>query len=98
MSKPQRMAPSMLDKLRRAIKKPPLYIARRALAELKGGAERHLAPIRAARFTASGLAHECGCASVEEWWAHIAARPYVAHVRLTREDVESLCPGDYNRI
>src|SRR5262245_35042274 len=84
---------------RRAIGRPPSFIARRAFQEVRAEAERFLAPRRARRFDARQLLQQTDSASIDELWRKLRARPHVARVvRITPADYDSVCPGDALRI
>lgn len=93
------MKRNLLRLARRALGKPPAYVARRALQELQAEAERFLAPRRARNFSARHLLERTGARSIADLWSRLAARPYVAVVRpIAMERYDSLCPGDAERI
>ncbi len=84
---------------RRALGKPPAYIARRALQELQGEAERFLGPRRARAFGTPQLLTRTRAQTISELWQRLAARPYVALVEaLSKDTYEAVCPGDAERI
>ncbi len=89
------MIADLAGKVRRALKKPPRYIAGRLLQEARGHAERHLSPLRIARMTPSALAKRAGHADCEAWWTFLASRRYVAGTQASVADLERICPGDH---
>lgn len=88
----------VIDKLQRVLKKPPRYIIQRTIHEVRGQAERHMAPRRARQLSANLLAKRAGCNSVAQWWDSLAARPYVAQTQMSLVDLERTCSGDLTRI
>lgn len=84
---------------RRALGKPPAYVARRALQELQAEAERFLGPRRARAFNRRQLLDRLGARTIEELWESLASRPYAAVVEpMPRDLYETLCRGDSDRI
>jgi uncharacterized heparinase superfamily protein len=88
----------LFGKIRRGLKKPPRYIVERTVHELREQADRHFAPLRAARLTPDVLAKRAGYRDCDAWWAALSARPYVAQARMAREVIDRLCPGDAGAI
>lgn len=84
----------LLAKIRRGLKKPPRYLAERAVQELRGQTERFMAPRRAQRLRPDTLARLMGFADVDAWWAALAKRPFVAATHIDRAAFDRLCPGD----
>jgi hypothetical protein len=89
---------TLLDKIRRGLRKPPGYLLERLLQETHGQVERYRAPRRAARVRASDLARMAGHADVSSWWAELAGRQYMAQTVMDRTALEALCPGDVGAI
>lgn len=87
-------------KIRRALKKPPSYIVARLAHEARGGAERHLAPLRDARLTPARLCALLGAQSVDALWERCAARayPFAPPAAIGRTEFDRLCPGEAERI
>lgn len=84
----------LLGKLRRGLKKPPRVIVERVWAMGRAQLERFRWPLRQ-RLTLSGLLAELGARDLDELWQVLAQRPYPAHTeRVSREQLEALCPGD----
>jgi uncharacterized heparinase superfamily protein len=84
-----------LQRLRRALGKPPSVIARRAAYEASAQAERYIAPWRAAHFGRRRLLRATGDTHLDTLWRRLAARPYPAQT--SGVDVRAhraLCPGD----
>jgi uncharacterized heparinase superfamily protein len=98
MSPGDLMAGSWFGALRRGVKKPPHYIARRLVREAYGQAERRLAPRRAEQLTPAVIARRCGYGSVEHWWSALSVRPYAAVTRIAAEELERVCPGEVGRV
>src|SRR5690348_4275398 len=65
---------------RRAARKPPHVIARRAAAELRIGAERFAAPRRARQFDDSRLLAAVESESLDALWERLRAQPYLTVV------------------
>lgn len=84
---------------RRALGRPPSFVARRALQEVRAEAGRFLAPRRARRFGAHELVAQIGVRSIGELWSKLAARRYVSATGRIAPDVyKEACPGDSARI
>jgi uncharacterized heparinase superfamily protein len=92
------MARDLIDMVKRGMKKPPRYIVQRIIHELRGHAERHVAPRRARELSAKVLAKRAGYPSFDQWWDALAARPYLAQTQMSLIDLERTCPGDQIRI
>jgi len=88
------MMSTLLSKIERGLKKPPSYILERLGQELRGQAERYLAPARVAGIRPAGLAKQAGHRDVESWWVALGKRPYFAQTRMDLAGLEALCPGD----
>lgn len=88
----------VIDKLQRVLKKPPRYIIQRIIHDLRGQAERHVAPQRARQLSAKVLAKRNGYSSLAQWWDALATRPYLAQTQMSLIDLERTCPGDQTRI
>lgn len=90
---------NVLRMARRALGKPPGYVARRALQELRAETERFLGPRRARAFGERQLLARSGAASVDALWRELRSRPYVAEAAPIPGAVyENLCPRDADRI
>jgi uncharacterized heparinase superfamily protein len=90
---------NVLRMARRALGKPPAYVARRALQELQAEAERFFGPRRARTFGERQLLARTGAASVDALWQKLGSRPYAAEVApIPRDFYDVLCPGDAERI
>ncbi|MFO1171415.1 MAG: alginate lyase family protein [Hyphomicrobiaceae bacterium] len=83
-----------LSRLRRGLRKPPRYIAERIIREARSQAERQLSPLRIARATPLALARREGHADVDAWWDAVGLRPSLTASRITRADLDRICPGD----
>jgi hypothetical protein len=84
--------------IKRGLKKPPGYIVQRILHEVRGQAERYVAPRRAQQLSATILAKRTGYSSITQWWDDLAARPYLAQTQITLADLERICPGDHSHV
>jgi hypothetical protein len=94
MKRPQ----DILGKLRRASKKPPSVIARRLITELRGEADRWLAPKRGVLQLAA-LLRRTNARSLDELWIRLADRPFPAVVRASQlTDFKRICPGAIDEI
>jgi Heparinase II/III-like protein/Heparinase II/III N-terminus len=62
--------------VRRAARKPPRVLARRALGEARAELDRALAPRRGRRFGEPELLRATGASGVDELWNSVLARPY----------------------
>jgi uncharacterized heparinase superfamily protein len=92
------MGKDWVGKIKRGVKKPPHYILQRIIHEVRGQAERHLAPRRARQLSAMVLAKRAGCSSLLQWWDLLATRPYVAQTQMSPVDLERTCPSDLTLI
>jgi uncharacterized heparinase superfamily protein len=92
------MTTDLLGKIRRGLNKPPRYIAERIVHEVRGQAERHLAPLRAARTTPAELARQAGYANCRAWWAALSARDHAAVTCMPRKALDRVCPDDAETI
>lgn len=92
------MTAPLIDKLRRGFKKPPRYVVERIAHEVRGQAERHMAPLRARRMTPAEAARRAGHANCVAWWAALSERDYMAETRVRLEALDSICPGDAHTI
>lgn len=93
------MSRRYLNLAKRAIGRPPGFIVRRAFREVRGEAERFLAPRRARRFGARQLLQQTRSTSIDQLWKELTARPYVARIeRMTPAEYDAICTGDSRRI
>ena len=93
------MTTGTLLRLRRALSKPPGYVAQRAASELLARVERIRGPRRASHFDVRSLLLATDAPSLDELWERLATQPYLAHTnRVSSELYEQLCPGDAQRI
>ena len=88
----------MLSRLRRVLRKPPLYIVERLSHELRMRSERVRGPRRARRLSAAYLARLHGFPTVDAWWQALGARPYLGQLGPVGADYDALCPGDRERV
>jgi hypothetical protein len=89
----------LIGTARRALKKPPRYIAERAWTEAVRVSDRWRAPARAAALTDRALLAALGYASIDEAWAGLLARPYpFVPAGFTREALDAVAPGMAERI
>lgn len=88
----------LILKIRRGLKKPPRYIVERIMHEIRGRAERYLAPRRASSTTSERLANREGYSSVSDWWASLAKRSHVGQSRMSAGELEGICPGDIDML
>jgi uncharacterized heparinase superfamily protein len=94
-----RRARRLLKLARRAAKKPPHVVGRRAVGEARAVAERVLAPRRASRLTTSRLLRDLGAKSPDVLWRRLAARPFPAWTDALEADIlERVAPGDAARV
>jgi uncharacterized heparinase superfamily protein len=87
----------LASRIRRGLKKPPHYIAQRALHELRMQSERYLGPLRLVTLTSARLARTAGYGSIDEWWIALGARPPLAATP-SAADCDRLCAGEHERI
>lgn len=87
------MSSAWLPRIRRALRKDPRYIARRAWLELSMEAERWCAPRRARRFRLDALWRRVGHADLDALWTALAARPYPHARQMDARALDALQPG-----
>jgi Heparinase II/III-like protein/Heparinase II/III N-terminus len=92
------MLTGLIQKARRAARKPPAYVARRIMDEISASSERWRAPWRARRVTGRWLCAQFGSPSIEELWNRLLAQQTLAAAPIDRPAYERLCPGDAQRI
>ena len=92
------MSGAWLLRIRRALRKDPRYIARRAWLELSMEAERWRAPRRARRFSLEALWRRAGHTSLDALWAALAARPYPHARQMDAQALETLQPGSVSAL
>ena len=92
------MGRDWLGMIRRGMKKPLRYIVQRIIHEVYGQAERHIAPRRARRLSATVLAKRAGYSSTAQWWDALAERPCLAQTQIALVNLERICPSDHSRI
>jgi hypothetical protein len=92
------MLSGFIQKARRAVHKPPTYVARRIIAEISASTERWRAPWRSRRTTARSICARFGEASVDVLWDRLLARQVLAAVTIDPSAYERFCPGDSKRI
>ena len=86
------MPPALLHKLRRALRKDPRYLARRAWQELCAESERWLGPRRAAALDLERLARAAGHRDLDALWQALHQRSF-AHPMPDGQALEALQPG-----
>ena len=89
---------STIDRIRRAIRKPPGYLARRVAQEGLRVADRWLAPLRDRSMTESKLLNVLEFSSIEVAWRCVLDRPYPFLSPLTAAELELIAPGEIDRI
>jgi hypothetical protein len=91
--------PDLIDLLRRAARKPPRELARRALAEAVVRTERVRTPLRESRLTDAAFLARLDAEDVDELWNRIRSRPYIAS-RGPRapDELEEVCSGEVQRV
>ena len=87
------MRGAWLLRIRRALRKDPRYIARRAWLELSMASERWRAPRRVRRFRLDALWRRAGHANLDALWAVLAARPYPHARQMDPQALDALQPG-----
>jgi uncharacterized heparinase superfamily protein len=93
------MRSDWLGKVRRALKKPPGFLVRRALHELMTEADCFLAAPRARRFDENALLRTAGAPNLASLWQQLAERPYLAHTAPVEPALfERACPGEQQRL
>lgn len=92
------MTAAVVARLRRILRKPPGYIARRLMHEAYSRADKYFAPARG-RFKVDALLRKTGDTSLEAMWERLAQRPYPALTHaVSQDEYEKTCPGDRDRI
>jgi hypothetical protein len=92
------MMSGFIQRARRAVRKPPGYVARRVIAELLAWSERWRAPRRARRTTARALCAMFEASSIDELWDRVLAKQVLPTGAVDRGVYDRLCPGDAQRI
>lgn len=92
------MFSGFLHKARRAIGKPPLYVARRIIAEISASSERWRAPWRARRTTGRSIRAAFGSPSIGDLWNRLLVRGVLRTASIDPIDFDRMCPGDAQRI
>jgi len=92
------MSAVLLEKIRRAARKDPRYIARRLAQEALAEAERWRAPRRIRRTNTVGLARAAGHPDVDTWWRALAARPFLGGHPVSLRALEAVSPGAPDRV
>lgn len=87
-----------VQRVRRAARKPPMYLAQRLAAEIVASTERWRAPWRARRTTGRYICAMFGAQTIDELWERLLARNVLPAGPVDREVYEHLCPGDTQRI
>ena len=86
------------QRARRAIRKPPLYVARRLIGEISASTERWRAPWRARRTTGRWICARFHVKNVDDLWDLLHAHQVLPRGMFDRVAYERLCPDDSNRI
>jgi heparinase II/III-like protein len=92
------MLRGFIQKARRAVRKPPAYVARRLIAEISASTERWRAPWRRRRITGDSLCAMFGAQSVDDLWERLLAIEVLPAGTLDPLAHERLCPGDSERV
>jgi Heparinase II/III-like protein/Heparinase II/III N-terminus len=87
-----------VGKVWRGLRKPPGYIVRRCLVELRNQTDRWVGPWRAGRITADALAQGFGHCDLNAWWSALGDRPFFANVDVDPVTYETRYPGGSARI
>src|SRR5258706_12594882 len=88
------MARDWIGLFRRALKKPPRTVMRRAWSELRSAADRYSYDMRAKRFRAGRLLRATGGRSLDALWTRLLERPGPFFTqRMEASRLEALCPG-----
>jgi hypothetical protein len=88
----------LVQKARRAVQRPPAYVARRILAEVAASSERWRAPWRARRTTAASLCHAFGEQDANSLWGRLLANQVLPSGVHDAAEYERICPGAAARI
>ena len=92
------MLSGFINKARRAVRKPPIYVARRIFAEMSASSERWRAPWRARRITGRSICARFGAQSIDDLWDRLLAQQVLPAGTFDPAAYERLCPGDSQRI
>ena len=92
------MSSGFIRKARQALRKPPVYVARRLIAEVSASTERWRALWRARRTTAHSICRRFRAQSVDDLWGRLLAHQVLPAEAVDRSVYERLCPGDSQRI
>lgn len=88
----------LIGLLRRAARKPPAYVLRRAVQEFRMRAARYAAPRRLDSLTSERLANLHGHANVDAWWDAVTTRAFPTNLTNVGREIDALCPGDRDRV
>jgi len=91
------VAPRTLELARKALRKPPRVVLRRAWSEAAVRAERRRGPRRARRLDEGALLAALGDVSLEASWDRLRARPFL-NAEVPAGDLELVAPGDRERV
>jgi uncharacterized heparinase superfamily protein len=92
------MAPQLVERIRRGLRKPPSYILARAAQEGRRVADRWLAPARGRRLNEARLLSALAFPSVDAAWRALLERPFPFLHPVTERDLDRLAPGETDRI
>jgi uncharacterized heparinase superfamily protein len=93
-----KLGKDLTGKLQRVLRKPPAVIARRIVTELRGEADRWLAPARG-RMPVKELLNRTNAHSVNMLWERLATRPFpTTNHKINLDEFEVICPGARDRI
>jgi len=93
------MSYTLIGKMKRAIRKPPSYIAKRLWIEACRQIERKEAPKRAEKFTGPQLLTVTNAQSIESLWQSLSEQPFLANVDIRPStELKQHCPHDEERI
>lgn len=91
------MAPRTLELARKALKKPPRVVLRRAWSEATVRTERLRGPARARRLDERALLAALGDASLDACWKRLRARPFLI-ADVPTHALERVAPGEGERV
>ena len=80
------------------MRKPPIYLARRLIAEVAASSERWRAPWRSRRVTGPSICAMFGAATIDDLWNRLLERKVLPMVMVDRPIYECECQGDAQRI
>jgi uncharacterized heparinase superfamily protein len=93
------MTHDLFGKVRRALRKPPAYVVRRSIREIKAELGRFSVKKQAAALSGDGLLAATEVATIPRLWTRTADLPFVAAGHVDPGTAyDELCPGDRARI